>query len=106
MSQINTERTYTIIGGDKAEARFSVFPTGTLQIDLLHTLCKLRAPCKSLSFNPHTVAGRIEAVDVSYSDRESTIFWILTIGKDDASELQRIIQASAQSLEMIMGSRS
>ncbi|MBF8008675.1 hypothetical protein IZT72_29235 [Pseudomonas brenneri] len=104
MSQINTERTYTIIGRDRAEARFSVFPTGSLQIDLLHTLCHFRAPCNALRFESHRVAGSIDAVDITYtSDDKASVFWTVTIAASDAAELQSIIEASAESLKKLFG---
>jgi hypothetical protein len=102
MSPINKERTYTIIGPDRAEARFSVFPTGSLQINLLHTLCQFRAPWDALRFEPRQVAGSIDAVDITYtSDNTASVFWTVTIAANDATELQSIIKDSAESLKKL-----
>lgn len=97
---INTERTYRLIGKDQADATFSVFPTGQLQIDFLHTLCSVRAHSKQLRFEPRVVAGHLETVRITY-EHCNDVFWSVTISPIDAEELQSIIRAAAESLEKI-----
>lgn len=97
---INTERTYRIIGKDQADAKFSVFPTGQLQIDFLHTFCSLRAPGQRLRFEPRLLAGSVETVRIGYEDGTDTL-WSVNISPADAAELQEIMRNAAASLAQL-----
>lgn len=97
---MSIERTYKIIGSDQAEAKFSVFPTGQLQIDFLHSICKVRAHSSRLRFDSRLIAGRVEAVSITYYGDTDT-FWEVCIGKSDGVELREIIQVVNDELDRL-----
>ncbi|NWC35825.1 hypothetical protein [Pseudomonas gingeri] len=61
-----------------------------MHIEFLAVLCKLWGPCKSLVFSPRDLSGH-QVVDVSYVDDHSKTCWTVTLYKNNAEELQRLL---------------
>lgn len=97
-------KTYKVLGNDSCDTTFIISLT-FLQVRFSGVAVETRAPLDKITFTTHPALA--DAVNVHYSNGyDVSVFWTIAIAKQDAKELQSIIEKSKKELEKFMNTRN
>jgi len=98
------KKTYKVIGNDCCDTTFTISLT-FLQVRFSGVAVETRAPLDKITFTTHPALT--DAVNVHYSNGyDVSVFWTIAIAKEDARELQSIIDNSKKELNKFRNTRN
>ncbi|UTV28837.1 hypothetical protein [Photobacterium atrarenae] len=92
-------RSYTLAGKVHNHAHLAIKPTGELSVEILEEHKQLEGDFEDLSFSTH---GKITGVDCVEHDHPSHKLWHIDLSRQDARELNRLIDDAKEEYEIMM----